>query len=59
MKHLVYSLISVFLLAGFFGLAGIAESGLPFWEAVGLICAIFIFLLGVAKVANKVIEKEK
>lgn len=58
MKHLTYATCATLLLAGFFGLCAIAESGLPLWEAVGLIASILLFELGVASVANKSIEKE-
>ena len=56
MKHLLYLTLSALLLAGFFGLVSIAESGLPLWEAVGLIAADFLFMLGVARVANKTVK---
>ena len=59
MKHLLYLTLSALLLAGFFGLVSIAESGLPLWEAVGLIAADLLFMLSVAHVANKSIEKEE
>lgn len=59
MKHLIYFLISALLLAGFCGLVSVAESGLPLWEAVGVICLIVLFLLGVIEVANRVVEKEE
>lgn len=52
-KKITFALCALFLVAGFFGLCAVAESGLPLWEAVGLITAIFVAEIPVVKIANR------
>ena len=53
-----FAICAVLLLAGFFGLQAVSESGLPLWGAVGAILGIFAAEIPVILVVNKSVEKE-
>lgn len=56
-EKITYALCAVLLLAGFFGLQAVSESGLPFWEAIGAIALICALEVPVVRLANKTIER--
>ena len=58
-KKMTYALLAGLLLSGFFGLAAISESHLPFWESLFAILGICAAELPVILILNKMAEKEE
>lgn len=58
-QKITFAICAVWMLAGFYGLAAVSESGLPFVETIGAIIAISIAELPVVIIANHEVKKEK
>lgn len=57
MKKVSYTICSILLLAGFFGLQAVAEApGLSLWEAIGIVAGILLALSPVVSYLNKEVE---
>ena len=53
-----FAICAVLLLAGFFGLQAVSESGIPFWGAIVAILGIIAAEVPVIVVVNKNVGKE-
>ena len=58
-KKITFAICAVWMLAGFFGLQAVSESGLPFVETLGIILAIGIAEAPAVIIANHEVKKEK
>ena len=57
-QKITFAICAVWMLAGFFGLQAVSESGLPFVETLGVIIAIGLAEIPAVLIANHEVKKE-